>query len=549
MIMKVESTRLLCEEAQRQVLFHLFALAGTIRLQAQCEELQIATYSSSFEDRQQVYQLIHSDGDHHLHTDDGDEGCRRCQCFYALKALHIYLISINMIKINRATIGMIAMLKIQAGGDDDSDGLMNNGMMLPHGPEGFHLCWSVDDDLDDDKDGGCGVGDVVEVMDNATVGDAPVINSSIDTCTIDLDGSDRSGGDNDPFNSSPWRSCSSSYNIIGSNFYSDLQRSLLNISSSIQPHRFIALNKSVQLQFSHSKRLTAITVQDNIQSYLIDYCCNAPTASTSRSSSSSSSSTSNIITSETYIVLLMPAVIHLQVAIGNSDIFMTTETIIIELPYIDNPHVYESNNNINNSNNNNNNNADSIDSSACDSRRRRRSGIRQWVAVGEEGGEGGGGGTRLDLLYSKVLSLSSSHRAKRWRIRISRVHPYFIVCRRSYTGANNYQGNNYQGNSNNRDDSIDEKSVAMTGLSFRWMDSTSLTELKKSVSSTTTIETMLSFTCRLSEAAFDVDALQVSDLGGGDDSHHYTMMMNDDIDDIDDVMIVSMMMIIMIIMI
>jgi len=483
MIMKVENTRQLCEEAQRQLLFHLFSLAGTIRLQGQCEELQMLSSSStSFEDREQVHRLIHSDGDLHVVDDDdrgdrGDRGRQLYQCFYALKALHIYLLSIHLIKNNRTTTGLIAMLKMS--GDDS---LRNHGLMLPHGPEGFHLCWSVDDDIVANVDD-----DVVEAMDDNVV---ILMDSAGDTC-IDMNCRDVSTNHQWSYSS-----------LVTVSLYDDLQRSLLDKLSVIQS-RFFAINKSVQLQFSHSKRLTAVYMQDNIHSYLTDYCFNASTTTTTNGSSSSNthatttstggdilnstvidSSNNKTDKKEAYVVFLMPAVIHLQVAMGNSDVFIDTETISIQPHCISNPYCYNSTHM-------------DTDNSRCDGRK--------------VGNHSSTSNDKPTLLYSQMSHLSSSHRAKRWRIRVSRIHPYFLVCCRGHCttaigSINHININDYT------KCSVDTISKSTNELSYQWMDSTSLIQLKKSMSPSASIDTILSFTCRFSEATFDVDALQVRNL-------------------------------------
>lgn len=133
MVIKVEQSRQICEERQRSVLFHLFAMAGAVALQAQCGILGIAGATST---------------DANSSGGGGGDGV----AIHLAKAHCLYQLALQLIRANRRGTVLVAMVRVSSEGQlrvlRDGGALLpvtdSAGVVVPHTQMGLNLVWNPD---------------------------------------------------------------------------------------------------------------------------------------------------------------------------------------------------------------------------------------------------------------------------------------------------------------------------------------------------------------------------------------------------------------------
>jgi hypothetical protein len=272
MVAKVEQSRLQCEETQRGLLFHLFSMAGATALQAQCCLLSLPPYDASNA------------------REAGDTACRhlaRAHCTYRL--------ALSLLQCNRASTALIGMAKIHS---EEGARLMVvrsgvgpvsatvTGVRVPVAQEGLHLLWQVP----------CGEDVSAAVQEEATAaGNTDATEQS--KATVQWRPADRYSLSAVPFDS---ENCTDD-----------------DVPPSASAAGFGGQHLTTRMTFNTSKRITGMTVSNAV-----------PDASELRAHFRARTSLNG---GDSYLVLLQPAVVALQVAVGASDVYVDVCTVKLPL--------------------------------------------------------------------------------------------------------------------------------------------------------------------------------------------------------------------------
>jgi hypothetical protein len=270
MVAKVEQSRLQCEETQRGLLFHLFSMAGATALQAQCCLLSLSPYDA-FNAREA-----------------GDTACR-----HLVRAHCTYRLALSLLQCNRASTALIGMAKIHS---EEGAQLMVvrsgvgpvsttvTGVRVPVAQEGLHLLWQVP----------CG-GDVsAAVQEEATAaGNTDATEQS--KATVQWRPVDQHSLSAVPFDN---ENC---------------------VDDDVPPTAagFGGQHLTTRMTFNTSKRITGMTVSNAV-----------PDSSELHAHFRARTSLS---AGDSYVVLLQPAVVALQVAVGASDVYVDVCTVQLPL--------------------------------------------------------------------------------------------------------------------------------------------------------------------------------------------------------------------------
>jgi hypothetical protein len=270
MVAKVEQSRLQCEETQRGLLFHLFSTAGATALQAQCCLLSLPPYDASSA------------------REAGDTACR-----HLVRAHCTYRLALSLLQCNRASTALVGMAKIHS---EEGTRLMVvrsgvgpvsatvTGVRVPVAQEGLHLLWQVP----------CG-GDI-----------SPAIQEEA-TAAGNTDATGRSKA------TVQWRSADQ-HSLSAVPFDSENC-----VDDDVPPSAagFGGQHLTTRMTFNTSKRITGMTVSSAAPDY---YGLHAHFHARAAPNGGDS-----------YLVLLQPAVVALQVAVGASDTYVDVCTVQLPL--------------------------------------------------------------------------------------------------------------------------------------------------------------------------------------------------------------------------
>eukprot|EP01032_Pedospumella_encystans_P008056 gene8056-9603_t len=293
MVIKVEQTRLLCEEHQRGLLFHLFALAATAACQVQCGVLGVGEYAS-FPHYDTSSSSSNSNGDANTAVLTSlSAGGDTSPMHYLLRSFLAYTLALKIIRTNRQPTVLIAMCKI--GGErlyinDTCVTLYPGGRKLvPHAHDGLDVKWDLSDQF-------------------------RIVSSDVTSTPIRSD-------------SVVWLAAPNAPNgVVTSPALPVLFSALSSITAPLQ----------AQLMFANGRRLTDMVVTSDVQAlYRKFYIQQLHLHNTNHyklfEHTSSSSNTEH--SSTKYEVLLFPACVELQVSTGLSDVYSNILSVNVPAPY------------------------------------------------------------------------------------------------------------------------------------------------------------------------------------------------------------------------